>query len=31
MLAARFPDRVSATIGYDERLEHSSKEAPTRS
>jgi starch synthase len=22
MLAARFPDRVSATIGYDERLEH---------
>ena len=22
MLAARFPDRVSATIGYNERLEH---------
>ena len=22
MLAARFPDRVSATIGYDQRLEH---------
>ena len=31
VLAARFPDRVSATIGYDERLEHLISGAPTRS